>query len=210
MPGNHDRFSDRHGAPGGTNFDKIFSGFCNLQNGVCAASVAKQGETLHFVAVDFSLRNFEKITYELQHYGVGAIAGDTLRALVDQTEKCVSEAAGPVVWLLHFPPGMHQEDSQSEFSIFEREFMQLIDERVLLDSAERSRISIVLSGHIHRSIRLKIGELNVVGAGSPTIADPYTQGEAHLMRIEVAKGKMTTWSRLDFVHSPDDAEFVQR
>jgi 3',5'-cyclic AMP phosphodiesterase CpdA len=201
MPGNHDRYQDKHGMPGGTKFDEVYRDeWPKPHKFVNHRGVTKDGERLACIAADFCLRKESDAgrVYKVNRWGRGKVYKDAVKRLVART-KLVRTKYDPiaVVWLIHFPP-------TNDPSTFER----LNDADLVTVAAKENGIPLILSGHLHRNIVSRTQkDTPVLCAGSLTSVGDT--GWLHFIDVDVVSGAIKSCSKTDFKYDENQKNFVK-
>lgn len=189
MPGNHDRYHQGTLFPGAEIFEEVFSGSWNTCGECDRVSspqlIAKDGEVLSLICADFTFRTFTDALSSLTGYiGQGTVYSDVLRALVSQT-LAVKQLAGQevaVVWVLHYPPGYPNVDSN----------LALLNEAELLAAAKEVGVKLILAGHTHIDHVYSIDGVTVSCVGSATQADADAAWHFSLNELTIENGVIST------------------
>src|SRR4051794_8212525 len=132
-------------------------------------------------------------------YGCGRAYRDTVSGLEVETARARARYPGiGIVWLVHFPPAFPQIASS----------LELIDEDVLVQAAERSRVTVLLTGHTHdaRHYTVPGTRVNVVCAGSATqhrAPGSYEQRTLHAVEFTVSGDETCTAAVQTYLWSDD-------
>jgi DNA repair exonuclease SbcCD nuclease subunit len=189
LPGNHDRYKSflkRLGyAAGGRLFHHLFHRHWDDDVRVCP--IVNSDLAVGIVAADLSLRSWrdaEGPNYLVNQYSQGKVYPDIL-------EKCVRETAAfreqhreiPnvfVIWAVHFPAIPGQEET----------YMKLQDRGDLIATADRNRVSLLLSGHTHDPFEFKSPRhaFRALGTGSATQSDSPEGNYCQVISIENSAG----------------------
>jgi 3',5'-cyclic AMP phosphodiesterase CpdA len=167
LPGNHDRYKQllkRAGyLPGGRNFHKVFAKYWGSD--VARYAVVKGNLAVGVLAADFSLRRWSDSTFfqPINWYAQGKTYRDILSTLESETALFQQEYSDKdvcVIWAVHFPPVFKHTESH----------MRLIDDHLLIDSANKSGVHLIISGHTHNPFEFSSPrtEFRVLGAGTAT------------------------------------------
>lgn len=201
VPGNHDRYADNKGAPGGRNFDSVYEDeWPKPRRYVQHRIIEKDNERVACIGVDFCLRAEKDAgrPYSSNRWGRGKAYENAIRNLVDRTKAARRKYKNiAVIWIVHFPamastPGRYR----------------LNDAHKLIEAASRQKIPLILSGHLHESIAATVGgNIAVLCAGSMTaIGD---ESWMHFVNLEVEKGSISACSKIDFKFSEERRNFVR-
>ena len=125
MPGNHDRFANRRGTPGGNNFERMFSNYWKEKNRVSGKQFKDRNgrDDWAIFFADFSLR--EALDAPICAAGQGVVYKDVLDELVARTKAVKSNNKFTVViWVSHFPPVAPCADVPGNLSLeYYKDFM---------------------------------------------------------------------------------------
>lgn len=187
LPGNHDRFQTLR-APGGRAFDGFFSHHWDVGQGVKVLEpLAKDGESLTFVAADCTLRRWSDAD-AFGMWGQGRVYPAVEDAMRLETRRLASkEGRTAVIWALHFPP---DSDDPSGDDRVEWPFRLLDGERVLA-AMEETGAEFLFAGHIHecRDYPCRNARVQVFCADSAAaMTEPVRS--LHVIEVEVEEGSI--------------------
>jgi predicted phosphodiesterase len=204
LPGNHDRYKDNSGAPGGTHFNVVYQDeWRKPHRYVNHRVIEKDGEALACLAVDFCLRKEQDAgkPYRVNRWGRGKAYDDAIKNLETRTKAIRRRIKNvTVIWLAHFPA---MSSTPSKY--------RLNDARAFIAAADRQQIPLILSGHLHKnriaevSANILSKRIPILCAGSMTaVAD---KSWMHFVDISVTKGKIDSCSKVDFKWSDKRKNF---
>ncbi len=203
LPGNHDRYVDHRGAPNSQEFDDVFAQW--WPEGPIHRRIIRRGdEILALIAVDFCLESEDDATPPVlaNRFGQGKAYRHRLERLEQETAAVRQRWNGAgVLWVVHFPPYCELCGGD--------ESLRLIDEQLLIDSAERHGISLILSGHVHVAHDVTMGDVRISTAGS---CAAYSDGLANSydrLEIEVIGRKVELVEKASFIWSDDEVDFAR-
>ena len=150
LPGNHDRFSSELGAPGGTEFDRVFSKYWETGSRIQSVIFERDGEKLAIVCADFSLidENRAGPGHLLGRFGQGRVHDHVLRDLETETHELrTAHTRVGIIWAVHFPP----QPPRNEW------LLRLIRGEKLVSSARMHGIRHIIAGHIHSDLTYTAG-----------------------------------------------------
>jgi DNA repair exonuclease SbcCD nuclease subunit len=203
IPGNHDRFSDVFGTPGGTEFDRVFRSHWPASPAKVKRRVLQDlitGTNLGLVGADFCLLTGADASYPSLYYrcGQGKAYKQVISAMKAETQALRSayEDIG-ITWVVHFPPCAIDGGDPA---------LELLDREFVLDAARDESIRLILAGHLHVPLSVQHDETLVSCAGTAA-AYRCVQGHwIHMLQIEVSNSFAWLADRRDFAW--DGADFA--
>ncbi|MEW7988307.1 MAG: metallophosphoesterase [Candidatus Thiodiazotropha sp.] len=172
VPGNHDRYKNEKGEPGGSIFYDVFSSYWPKSEYVSEPLVlgekVENKLKLAFIGVDFCLHSKSQINGCLKwgRYGQG-FAGSfsdketPLYELIKKTKNFIDDNPDtPIVWVTHFPI-RHSDENRC---------LQLVNADLVENAAIELGVQVILSGHRHDFYKYKHEnhQLTIINAGSAT------------------------------------------
>jgi predicted phosphodiesterase len=202
IPGNHDRFKDAWGSPGGTKFDQIFqSHWPNDPVARITRRVLRDpstGSKLGFIGADLCLWTDAdaRPPFWKNRFGQGKAHEEVISAMKTETQALrASYPEAGVAWVIHFPPCATDGESP---------LLELLDRAAVLDAARTERIRLILAGHIHAPALVQDGDISVFCAGSAA-AYLCPQGYwIHRLEIEVTDSVASLANRENFEWNGSD------
>jgi 3',5'-cyclic AMP phosphodiesterase CpdA len=150
LPGNHDRYSSELGAPGGTEFDRLFSKYWETGSRIESVIFEREGGKLAIVCADFSLMDANHVDRRrlIGRFGQGRVYNNVLSDLEAETNE-LRAAHSPIgiIWAVHFPP----KSPRNEW------LLRLIRGQKLVSSARMHGIHHIIAGHIHSDLTYAAG-----------------------------------------------------
>jgi 3',5'-cyclic AMP phosphodiesterase CpdA len=205
LPGNHDRYMSAFPYfAGGELFDQIFQRYWTAGRGVQSQIVlqgTRRGEFLGIVSADLSLRtNADSVGSAFSYLGQGRVYADILVDLQVATNELRSNFPQiAIVWAVHFPPEYPNVNPD----------LQLLEGQSLLETARSNRVECIFSGHTHRALIYTFSDqVHVHCAGTSCHCDSDVGNHVHYRQIHVAGGKIVDIDHIDYVWSPERAEFI--
>lgn len=199
LPGNHDRYQNYFGEPGGKQFDVTFSKYWRASNGVTSRVLSKNGEQLFLVSGDFCLRSNEDASV-VHRLGRGKAYEDVVDEMEAESANLQREfGSGVLVWVVHFPPA-HWHD----------ETLILIDRLLLEGAVMRARVKVLFAGHLHenRILRTDYGT-PILCAGSLCSCEQDGNNWIHQVDLELQGNALKAVRKTDFSWSDDDQQFAR-
>jgi len=207
MPGNHDRYRDGFGSPGGDLFDHVFDRYWSGGQGV---HVLKFGDLLWIVACDLTLAVDEKLS-RFDFPGKGKVYPQRLERLKEETDRLRSgNPSMPVVWAIHFPPRFGRFCGDlSRSAQLELKLLELIDEDLLIAAAREAFVSHLLCGHTHWPHFYSADDAGVFVhcAGSAMQRGPRPN-TMHLVEMDIEGGQIVRFDHLGLTFDKDRGNFV--
>ena len=205
MPGNHDRYKNNDGEPNCRTFDLLFTGHWGPKDPNIATIILKrpQSVTLAIIAADFTLRTDADASppRRWMRYGQGYAYDDVVERLILKTSELRDRFSDiGIIWAIHFPP-------TKECSGF-CGYLELRYHNRVIGAAYKSKISIILAGHIHDRKLIRLGGLDIVCAGSACVFEEKQGNWLHLMEIEIKNGAAQLIQKTDYQWSDADGDFV--
>ncbi len=199
IPGNHDRYKDDYGTPGGDRFDQVFAAAYTPTNGVCTNTLSKDGIEVGIVSADFCFR--EGVGTELhRRYGRGNVDGIVLGELELQTRTWQrNHPEMPAIWALHFSP------SESVGSMLKLEQRELI-----ADLAKKMKVNHILCGHTHERRHETGTHPHIYCAGSVSSVDSIGEHFLHLCRVSHDKDRKVHVRIGDLQYDHSEREFLPK
>lgn len=202
LPGNHDRYQDDAGNSGGTGFDNAFKAYWP---GISRVSTFRfempDHEQLAIVAADFSLRQNSDAgaPTALNRFGRGKVYGDTIAALVAETDSLYDRGCTAVMWATHFPPRPPGGSAS----------LALMNEDALVTAASECGVRYLLAGHIHRKEHYSVGAGNLeVRCAASSIAVSNDTNQIHVITVNVVNGAIATFTCDDHIYDQRTQSFV--
>ena len=208
VPGNHDRFKNDVGVPGGKDFDSVF-GACwgGGLRGVYARKYPDKGQVdeLVLIGADFC---FSAISPKHAAFwrlpGQGIVCTDVLSKLREKTLSVIARFPNAgIVWVIHFPPIPRSKLRRRERCLLLRQGEKL------LALAGECGIGLILAGHLHRnSADFLHNSTRVWCAGSASSMDYIDHQFIHEIKITV-NGRGGALAERDFYRwHPDNGGAV--
>lgn len=196
IPGNHDRYQDDIGTPGGTLFDSYFKSVYAPRMGVSTVSVEKDGVSATIVSADFCHLPGTALN-PIKRLGWGSVREAVLTELEHQTSEAKLLFSGaPVFWALHFSPS---ENVSSK--------LQLEDRELVIDAAVRHEVRHIFCGHTHMRTR-EVGTFpNIYSAGSVSACDSRSRHFLHICSVS-KPGSDHVLDIQDLIFDEGSGEFV--
>jgi predicted phosphodiesterase len=195
MPGNHDRFDQNVGLPGGVTFDRVFSDYWKNGQGVASYVVS---EFLVLLACDLTL-SADEVWPLWNFWGKGKAYPRRIEELIDRTRIIqLEQPAVAVMWAVHFPPRFEGVSS----------FLELMDEELLVEAAQRAGVGYLLCGHTHKPNYYVIDrDLYVHCAGSATQRgrQPNTM---HQLDIYIERGSIERFVCSSLTYDQARGQFI--
>lgn len=162
LPGNHDRYKKllkKFGyIPGGKHFDRIFAEHWNDEKKLLP--IVKDDLAVGVIGADFNLlcwQDSDAIKSPVGFYAQGRVYDKVLAELEGKTDEFVKEHLYDreivLVWAVHFPPDASVEIDPSS---------ELIGSENLLASADKNKVFLMVSGHLHNPFQLSSPSTKVV------------------------------------------------
>jgi 3',5'-cyclic AMP phosphodiesterase CpdA len=205
LPGNHDRYSSELGAPGGTEFDRVFSNYWETGSRIGSVIFGREGENLAIVCADFSLMD-ESHVYPrrvLGRFGQGRVYDNVLANLEAETNdlRATHNRIG-IIWAVHFPP----KPPRNQWPL------RLIRGQKLVSSARRYGIHHMIAGHIHSDLTYEAGARPAVAiyCAHSACSMSFDEGNGfQVLKIDVA-GSRVAISEEAYEWNDDECEFLRR
>lgn len=196
VPGNHDRYQDDIGTPGGTLFDSYFKSVYAPRMGVSTVAVGKGDVSATIVSADFCHLAGATLN-PVKRFGWGAVRTTVLSELEQQTSEAkVLYPGAPVFWALHFSPS---ENVSSR--------LQLEDRELVIDAAVRHEIKHIFCGHTHLRTR-EIGTFpHIYSSGSVSACDSRSRHFLHICTVS-RSGDDHILEIRDLIFDESDGEFI--
>jgi len=200
LPGNHDRYQNIPGipffVPGGILFNNYFGVDWDFNPKVKVnkwVSPHKEGAHLGLVSADLTLKKFSDAENGLfgvrGSFGQGKAYADIIDALKKKTDDLREKHRGlGLLWVVHFPP---------KYPKIEEDFLQLLQDEILIKAAHEKRISHILAGHTHKPLaytaRSSDGStVEVLCAGTATQLFAPDGNFIHQLMIEIEGEEVTS------------------
>jgi hypothetical protein len=208
VPGNHDRFQNNAGFPGGAEFDAVFGQYWTSGlRGVSARKYPDQGATdeLILIGADFCFRRLSLSPQGPWRFaGQGIVADDVLDKLRTKTTDLAAKfPSAAIVWVVHFPPVPKKKLLKKERKLRLREA-----ERLTALAKEVGRVKLIIAGHLHRNLcSYAVDDIKIWCAGSASSMDYLSYHFIHEINISVDSGKAAA-VRSSFRWDPSARSFI--
>jgi 3',5'-cyclic AMP phosphodiesterase CpdA len=204
MPGNHDRYRNRNAEAGCRTFDLIFQDHWGLTDPEISAVILSRSDRapLGIVAADFALRTDADASFPSRwmRYGQGYAYSDIVKKLGQKTDALRERYPGiGVVWVTHFPPTR----DGGFWGYRELRFHEGV-----VAAANNSNIKAILAGHIHERRVVRLGELDIVCAGSGCVFSEESGNWIHNLEIDVKDGVARLSKKIDYQWSDVAGDFT--
>jgi Icc-related predicted phosphoesterase len=202
IPGNHDRFKDAWGGPGGTKFDQVFQSrwpnhpVARIRRRVLEDS--STGSKLGFVGADLCLRTDAdaRPPFWKNRFGQGKAHKEVISAMRTETRALRDSYPGAgVAWVIHFPPCATDDENP---------LLELLDRAAVLDAARDENIGLILAGHIHAPALVQDGNISIFCAGSAAAYLCPHGYWIHKLEIEVTDSIASLTDRANFEWNGSD------
>lgn len=198
VPGNHDRYRDDAGTPGGSDFFLAFSKsyMPNRSDRISYITIAKNGEKLSLIFADFCLESrFHCAEPAVDPFGQGFAYQRIIDGLTTATTRLRAlDSRRCVAWVVHFAP------FDCGYSLELSGFGSLQNAALTYD------IPLMLCGHTHKSSKFQTGGLTVYCAGSACCVDSY--GAHWMHEIEITRVDQWQIARKNYQWNEARTEFV--
>jgi 3',5'-cyclic AMP phosphodiesterase CpdA len=197
LPGNHDRYQDYSGTPGGVEFENYFGSIYKPKNGVTTESIEGNDLIVGLITADFCFpAGAEKLNL-VQKLGWGRVTESVLNELRTQTVRWKTEhPSDPVIWAIHFSPGEGVDH-----------WIKLDRRELLLKLATELGVRVAFCGHTHKRKREFTDEMQLFTAGTVCSIDAR-EHFFHVCRIS-RSGESHTVEVFDFAFDGKES-FVGR
>lgn len=172
VPGNHDRYQDDFGTPGGTHFDEVFQSIYKPRSGVSAALIIKNGVTVSLISADFCHHPAATLN-PIKRFGWGSVRSSVLNELEHRTvEAKIMHPDAPVIWALHFSPS---ENVNAKLLLEDRE--------LVIEVANKHEVKHIFCGHTHLRTREIGTHPHIYSAGSVSASDSRHKHFLHICTV---------------------------
>jgi hypothetical protein len=201
-PGNHDRWKDNKGEPGGTNYDFTFGKISKNSVGSSDSIVLKSEDqkTLGIVFCDNCLKSSAHADKPSPIYrrGQGRVYKERVDDLVSETKRLRKKYRGiGIVWVSHFPV---LPDTEKRLALKDRD--------ILSEAAKAENITVIMSGHVHKNCTVPFNGVDNIVADSSMAVDRNCQNVIGIVEIDVNNGSLVS-NIIEYKFSVQDAEFVR-
>lgn len=202
LPGNHDRYADNLGEPGGDLFSEVFKKYWPLSDYIHHVIIRKKdADSLAFVFADFTLKYTTEATNSIWRYGQGRVTKERITALVDRTSNLRSENPHiAVVWVMHFLPEFGGTDHM----------LSLINSNLLLNEAQECGIQVILAGHTHKARHYKLDSIKIFCSGTATSIGEDEENSLHFLEFDVNGNQIISFESSDYYWDQTKGNFVER
>jgi 3',5'-cyclic AMP phosphodiesterase CpdA len=195
MPGNHDRFRSTNGESGSRTFDLIFDEYWGRNDPNISTTILNRPDKapLAIIAADLTLRadSDADAPTRWMRYGQGYAYEDIVEKMVRKTNELRERFSGiGVIWAVHFPPSKECGGFCG--------YLQLRYHNRIIEAAHSSNIKTILAGHVHERKTIRLGELDIICAGSGCVFGEEHGNWLHEMEIDVAGGIATLSRKIDY------------
>jgi 3',5'-cyclic AMP phosphodiesterase CpdA len=205
MPGNHDRFRSNKAEPNCRTFDLLFEKHWGRSDPQISTAILNRPTTepLAILAVDFSLRAESDAAHPTRwmRYGQGHAYEDIVEKMVKKTSELRGRFSGiGIVWAIHFPPSKEC----GGFCGYE----ELRYHNRVVEAAGSSSVKLILAGHIHEKKELRLGDLDIICAGSGCGFGEKHGNWMHELEVDVVGGVAQLSKKIDYKWEEAQGDFV--
>ena len=197
VPGNHDRYKDDFGTPGGKLFDAAFEAYYQPKRSVCLETVKRGDVTLGIVSADFCYNENEPVG-RLKKLGMGRASPVVLAELDRQTSRWKDQHPGkPVVWAIHFSPSESVDNT-----------LRLENRSEVIELAKNLGVRHIFCGHTHERRHEKGSHPHLYNAGSVSSVECKFNHFLHLCQV-TKNGREFELEFKDYIFDETTDEFVE-
>jgi hypothetical protein len=205
MPGNHDRYRSNNGESGSRTFDLIFENHWARSDPEISTAILNRPDraALAIIAADFTLRADSDADSPTRwmRYGQGYAYADIVEKLVRKTDELRKRVSGiGIIWTIHFPPSRECDGFCG--------YLQLRYHDRIVEAAHVSNIKTILAGHIHERKTIRLGELDIICAGSGCGFGEEHGNWLHDLEIDVEGGIASLSRKIDYQWVDSEGDFI--
>jgi 3',5'-cyclic AMP phosphodiesterase CpdA len=206
LPGNHDRFRNNEAEPGCRTFDLIFESYWGRRDREISSVILNRADSapLGIIAADLTLRIDSDATRpnRWMRYGQGYAYDDVIAKLVERTREVRNsrfQGIG-IVWAIHFPPARECQGFLG--------YLQLRYHDRVVEAAHANNIKTILAGHVHERMVIRLGELDIVCAGSGCAFGEKHGNWLHNLEFDVQNGSAKLSKKIDYQWDDRRGDFL--
>src|SRR5262249_34878747 len=148
---------------------------------------------LGIIGADFTLRAEGDASFptRLMRYGQGYAYDDLKDRVVEKTDNL--RARYPdigIIWMIHFPPSRECAGFCG--------YKEMRYHHKIVEAAANSNVKLILAGHIHERKKIRLGELDIVCAGSGCLFAETGGNWLHHLEIKVERGVAIIVKKTDY------------
>jgi 3',5'-cyclic AMP phosphodiesterase CpdA len=207
MPGNHDRFQNYKAEPNCRTFDLLFQDHWARSDPQISTAILNRPDTepLAVLAADFALRAEGDAAFPTRwmRYGQGYAYEDVLEKMVKKTSELRTRFSGiGIVWAIHFPPTNECRGFCG--------YQELRYHSRVVEAAGSSGVKLILAGHIHEKKEIRLGDLDIICAGSGCGFGEKHGNWLHDLEVEVVNGVARISKKIDYKWEEENGNFVSQ